>query len=131
MAKIMHNCLSFTLDMLLAECWTTGVKAGIEAATVVEVFNGAALGHQMSMKVRLPATWLRGDFAPRFSLALAKKDLGLALDLARATMTPMRLAALCEQELIEAMGRGWADRDASIALTLEGERAKIEVRLAP
>src|SRR5260370_19996487 len=116
-AKIMHNCASFTLDMLLAECWTTGVKAGIDAATIVEVFNEAALGHQMSMKVRLPATYLRGDFAPRFSLALAKKDLGLALDLARATNTPMRLAALCEQELIEAMGRGWADRDASIPLT--------------
>ena len=128
-AKIMHNCASFTLDMLLAECWTTGVKAGIDAPTIVDVFNEAALGHQMSMKVRLPATWLSGDFAPRFSLALARKDLGLALDLARATMTPMRLAALCEQELVAAIGRGWADRDASIALTLQEERANIEVRL--
>src|SRR5205823_13428832 len=43
-AKIMHNCASFTLDMLMAECWTTGVKAGIDAATIVEVFNQAALG---------------------------------------------------------------------------------------
>ncbi len=128
-AKIMHNCASFTLDMLLAECWTAGVKAGIDAGTIVEVFNEAALGHQMSMKVRLPSTWLRGDFAARFSLALARKDLGLALDLARATGTPMRLAALCEQELIEAMGRGWGERDASIALTLQEERANIEVRL--
>src|SRR5213079_359754 len=112
-AKIMHNCASFTFDMLLAECWTAGVKAGIDAATIVNVFNEAALGHQMSMKVRLPATWLRGDFDPRFSLALARKDLGLALDLARATNTPMRLAALCEQEMIEAIGHGWAERDAS------------------
>ena len=55
--------------------------------------------------------------------------LGLARDLARATNTPMRLAALCEQELIEAIGRGWADRDASIALTLQEERANIEIRL--
>jgi len=130
-AKIMHNCASFTLDMLLAECWTAGVKAGIDAATIVEVFNEAALGHQMSMKVRLPATWLRGDFAPRFSLALATKDLGLAMDLARATRTPMRLAALCEEELIEAIGRGWADRDASIALTLQEERAGVRVRVHP
>jgi 3-hydroxyisobutyrate dehydrogenase-like beta-hydroxyacid dehydrogenase len=130
-AKIMHNCASFTLDMLLAECWTTGVKAGIDAATIVRVFNEAALGQQMSMKVRLPATYLRGDFDPRFSLALAKKDLGLAMDLARETKTPMRLAALCEQELTEAMARGWAGRDASIALTLQEERAGIEVRLPP
>ena len=43
----------------------------------------------------------------------------------------MRLAALCEQELIEAIGRGWADRDASVFLTLQEERAKVEVRLPP
>ncbi|MBV9154483.1 MAG: NAD(P)-dependent oxidoreductase [Alphaproteobacteria bacterium] len=128
-AKIMHNCASFTLDMLLAECWTAGVKAGIDAATIVRVFNEAALGQQMSMKVRLPATYLVGDFDPRFSLALAKKDLGLAMDLARETKTPMRLAELCEQELMEAIARGWAGRDASIALTLQEERAGIEVRL--
>ena len=130
-AKIMHNSASFTLDLVMAECWTVGVKAGIDAATIVHVFNEAALGHQMSLKVRLPATYLRGDFDPRFSLALAKKDLGLALDLARATETPMRFAALCEQELIEAIGRGWADRDASIALTLQEERAGVTVRLPP
>jgi 3-hydroxyisobutyrate dehydrogenase len=127
-AKIMHNCASFTLDMLIAECWTTGVKAGIDPATIVRVFNEAALGQQMSLKVRLPATYLAGDFDPRFSLALAKKDLGLAMDLARETKTPMRLASLCDQELTEAMARGWAGRDASIALTLQEERAGIEVR---
>ena len=93
-AKIMHNSATFTLDLVMAECWTTAVKAGIDAATIVNVFTEAALGHQMNLKVRLPATYLRGDFAPRFSLALARKDLGLALDLARETDTPMRLAAL-------------------------------------
>jgi len=128
-AKIMHNSASFTLDLVMAECWTTGVKAGIDVATIVNVFNEAALGQMMSLKVRLPATWLRGNFEPRFSLALARKDLGLALELARATDTPMRLAAFCEQEMAEAVARGWADRDASIFLTLQEERAKIQVRL--
>jgi hypothetical protein len=55
----------------------------------------------------------------------------LALELARAAETPMRLAALCEQEMIEAIGRGWANRDASIFLTLQEERAKVQVRLPP
>jgi 3-hydroxyisobutyrate dehydrogenase len=128
-AKIMHNSASFTLDLIMAECWTTGIKAGIDAATIVNVFNEAALGQMMNLKVRLPATLLRGNFDPRFSLALARKDLGLALELARATDTPMRLAALCEQEMIEAIGRGWADRDASIFLTLQEQRAKVQVRL--
>ena len=130
-AKIMHNSASFTLDLVIAECWTAGVKAGIDAATIVNVFNEAALGQMMSLKVRLPATWLRGDFDPRFSLGLARKDLGLAQELARATNTPMRLGALCEAEMIEAIERGWADRDASIFLTLQEERAKVQVRLPP
>jgi len=43
----------------------------------------------------------------------------------------MRLSSLCEQELIEAMNRGWANRDASIFLTLQEERARVQVRLPP
>jgi 3-hydroxyisobutyrate dehydrogenase len=130
-AKIMHNCASFTLDLVMAECWTVGVKAGIDPATIVDAFSQAALGHMMSLKIRLPATYLRGNFDPRFSLALARKDLGLALELARATDTPMRLSALCEQEMVEAMTRGWANRDASIVLTLQEERARVQVRVPP
>jgi hypothetical protein len=71
-----------------------GVKAGIDAATIVKVFNEAALGQMMSLKVCLPAAYLRGDFEPRFSLVLARKDLRLAQELARATDTPMPLDAL-------------------------------------
>jgi 3-hydroxyisobutyrate dehydrogenase len=129
-AKIMHNCASFTLDLVLAECLTAGVKAGIDAATLVRVFREAALGQMMSLNVRLPATWLAGDFAPRFSLKLAHKDLGLALDLAGATATPLPLAALCEEEMATAIGRGWAERDASSFLLLQEERAGVAVRLA-
>ncbi|MGB9648477.1 MAG: NAD-binding protein, partial [Stellaceae bacterium] len=100
-----------------------------DASTIVKVFNEAALGQMMSLKVRLPATYLRGNFGPRFSLALARKDLALALELARATNTPMPLAALCEQDMVDAIGRGWANRDASIFLTLQEERANVQVRL--
>jgi 3-hydroxyisobutyrate dehydrogenase len=129
--KIMHNCASFTLDLIMAECWTVGVKAGVAPETIVDVFKNAALGNMMSLKVRLPATYLRGNFDPRFALKLARKDLGLALELARAYDTPMRLGALCEQEMMEAMARGWAERDASIFLTLQEERAQVQVRVTP
>jgi hypothetical protein len=43
----------------------------------------------------------------------------------------MRLAALCEQDLTHAMGRGWAKHDASVVLTLQEERAQTQVRLPP
>jgi 3-hydroxyisobutyrate dehydrogenase len=127
--KIMHNCATFTLDLTMAECWTVAMKAGVAPETIVDVFQNAALGHMMSLKVRLPATFLRGNFDPRFALKLARKDLGLALELARVHDTPMRLGALCEQEMAEAMGRGWAEQDASIFLTLQEERAQVQVRV--
>jgi len=41
----------------------------------------------------------------------------------------MPLGAIWEEEMIEAIARGWADRDASIFLTLREERAKVQVRL--
>jgi len=129
--KILHNCASFTLDLMMAECWTVAIKAGVAPETIVDVFKNAALGQMMSLNVRLPATYLRGNFDPRFALKLARKDLGLALELARAYDTPMRLGALCEQEMVEAMARGWADRDASIFLTLQEERAHVQVRVPP
>src|SRR5205809_142307 len=100
------------------------------AARNVDMLD-APVGNMMSLKVRLPATYLRGNFDPRFALKLARKDLGLALELARAYDTPMRLGALCEQEMVEAMARGWAERDASIFLTLQEERAKVQVRVTP
>ena len=53
----------------------------------------------------------------------------LALGQSRRRGGRNRLAALCEEEMSEAIGRGWADRDASIFLTLQEERANVRVRL--
>jgi len=38
-----------------------------------------------------------------------RKDVGLATQLAREYSVPMALASLTEQELIEAINRGWGD----------------------
>lgn len=127
--KIMHNCAVFTLDQIMAECWITGVKAGVAPETLVNVFTEAALGKMSNLKVRLPATYFQGDFDARFALKLARKDLGLATQLARQHQVPMRMAMLCEQDLMQAMQRGWGDRDASIALLLQEERAQTQFRL--
>lgn len=127
--KIMHNCAVFTLDQVMAECWTAGVQAGVAPETLIDVFTQAALGSMSNLKVRLPSTYFQGDFAARFALKLARKDVGLATQLARTYNVPMRLAALCEQDLMQAMARGWGNKDASIVLTLQEERAHTQVRL--
>ena len=42
-----------------------------------------------------------------FSTSLMRKDVGLATQLAREFNVPMALANLAEQELVEAINRGW------------------------
>ena len=78
---------------------------------------------------RLPATLFRGDFSARFALALAHKDFRLAADLAERHGVPTRLLDLCERELLEGLQRGWGELDRTKALTLQEERAGVEIRI--
>ena len=74
--------------------------------------------------------YLQGRFdPPDFALRLARKDVGLAVELGREFEVPMRLANLTLQEMTEAMNRGWGGRDSRTAMLLQEERAGVEVRV--
>ena len=127
--KLMHNCALFSVDLAMVECLTVGIKAGVDPATMIEVFQKCGLGRNFGIQVRLPGTLFRGDFdPPRFALKLAGKDIRLATELARAHDVPIPVAELCEAEISEAMSRQWDSRDSSIFLTLQEERAGVQVR---
>src|SRR5215468_127639 len=128
--KIVHNALAMSIDLLVAECLTLGVKAGVALPRLVEAFGaGCIVSQNMTFTKRMPATLFRGDFAARFALALAHKDFGLAGDLARSHRVPTRLLDLCRMELQEAMTRGWGDADRLKASTLQEERAGVTLRM--
>jgi 3-hydroxyisobutyrate dehydrogenase-like beta-hydroxyacid dehydrogenase len=77
----------------------------------------------------LPRTLFRGQFAPpTFSLALARKDIGLAMELGREFEVAMPVASLAEQIAIEAVSRGWGEMDHTITCRLQEETAGVEVR---
>ena len=76
----------------------------------------------------MPATIFKGDFEPRFALKIAHKDITLATQLADELDVPMKLAEACKAEMAEALDRGMGDRDSSIFLTLQEDRANVEVR---
>ena len=126
--KLMHNCVGFSLDLAILECLTAGVKAGVGPRVLVDVFQKCALGRGFGLKVRLPATIFQGSFEPRFALEVAHKDMTLATELGRAVDVPMRLAELSASDMSEAMSRGWGHMDSTIFLTLQEERAGVEVR---
>src|SRR5213079_560500 len=128
--KIVHNALAMSIDLLLAECLTLGARAGVAVPRLVEAFRaGCIVNNNMTFTKRMPATLFRGDFAPRFALALAYKDFRLAGDLATQHGVPTRLLALSELELLEAMNRGWGGEDRLKASTLQEERAGVTLRV--
>ena len=129
--KLLHNCAVFCADLAMVECLTAGIKAGVDPATMITLFQRSGIGRNHDLQVSLPVTLFRGDFAARFSMNTALKDMKLATDLARVAGVPMNLAALCEAEMAEAVARGWGELDHAMFLTLQEERADVKVRLAP
>ena len=127
--KVVHNCATFSLDMATVECLTLGARAGVDPAVLVEVFQRCAIGGNFNLHTRLPATLFRGDFEPRFALKTASKDMGLAMEMATDLDVPMSLSEVCAAEMRDAMANGWGELDSSVFLTLQEERAGVQLRL--
>ena len=126
--KLMHNSASLSMMLTMVQCLTTGVKAGVNASTIVEVFQKCALGKNFDLQVRLPNTLFKGDFDPRFSLKLAYKDLKLAMEIADEFNVPFSIPEICEKEMSQAISRGLDMKDSSIFLTMQEEKAGVEIR---
>ena len=131
-AKLMHNCIGYGLQTIVAECLTLGVKAGVDPQPLFEAISNGSVGRGSSFANTYPNTFLAGNFdPPSFALRLAHKDVSLALELAREYGVPMSVGNIAHQELTSALNRGWADLDSRVAMTLQEERAgNIEVRIA-
>jgi 3-hydroxyisobutyrate dehydrogenase len=129
-AKLCHNQLALVVQQAVAEALTLGTKAGIQPEKLLEAIRGGAYGRsQGSVGPNMEKTILRADWdTPRFALALARKDLGLATDLASEFGVPMPLAAVAEQTLIECLNRGWGGKDMTAAWALQEDRAQVKVR---
>ena len=94
--KLMLNLLWFAHLCASAEVLAIGVAAGVDLVTLREsLLASPAASHFLEADV---LSVLRdGDYDEGFALALACKDLGLAVDLARATGVPAEVSALVEQ----------------------------------
>jgi 3-hydroxyisobutyrate dehydrogenase len=128
-AKLVHNMISIVSRALIAEGFTLGVKAGVKPEALLEAIRGASFGQGLILSHMIPDVVLKGDFDNvRFALKLARKDVGLATALAREYDVPMPLAAVGEQIMVEAMARGWGERDSTAPWELQEEKAGVKVR---
>ena len=128
-AKLVHNMVSITTRAILAEGFTLGVKAGVAPEAILEAIRGASFGQGLVLSQMIPNIVFKGDFdTVRFACKLARKDIGLATALGREFDVPMPMAALSEQIMVEALARGWGDKDSTTPWRLQEEAAGVQVR---
>jgi 3-hydroxyisobutyrate dehydrogenase len=128
-AKLVHNCASFTIRAVLAEVFSLGVKAGVDPDLLWRAVRQGNSGRRRTFDV-LAEKFLPGEFEPpSFALRLGHKDVSLATALGREVGVPMRLANLALEEITEALGRGWGDQDSSSFMLLQEERARVEIKV--
>ena len=130
-AKLMNNLAAFALDQVIAECLTIGESAGIEANRLLQALQQSAIGKGGNLHERIPETFMKGDFSPRFTLDGAHKDLHLAVEMADQGKVPVKIARSVLNELKTALSMGLGDRDASIAMTLQEKRSGIQISNSP
>jgi 3-hydroxyisobutyrate dehydrogenase-like beta-hydroxyacid dehydrogenase len=126
-AKLVHNTAGYAVLAALAEVFTLGVKAGVDALPLWQAVRQGAFGRKRTFD-RLAEQFLPRLFdPPAFSLKLAHKDITLATELGRELNIPLRIATLVREELTEALNRGWAERDSRIFMLLQEERAGVNI----
>jgi 3-hydroxyisobutyrate dehydrogenase-like beta-hydroxyacid dehydrogenase len=128
-AKLVHNMVSACSRMAIAEGLTLGVKAGVAPEALLDALQKGSFGQGRALQDMIPNTVFAGAFdTVSFALELLRKDVSLATALGREYHVPMLIAALAEQQLEEAMRRGWGDKDSMAFFCLQEERAGVKLR---
>jgi 3-hydroxyisobutyrate dehydrogenase-like beta-hydroxyacid dehydrogenase len=130
-AKLVHNCTSYSVNMIIAEIFTMGVKAGVDPLTLWKAVRQGGVGRARIFD-RVTRNFLIGKYdPPAFALRLAHKDVSLATMLGRELNVPMRMANLTLAEMTEAMARGWGEKDSRIPMLLPQERVGVKIEIDP
>jgi 3-hydroxyisobutyrate dehydrogenase len=126
--KLMVNLLWFSQLVATAEVLTVGVKAGVELGVLRDsLLASPARGNLLEHDLRplLEA----GDYDESFAMALACKDLGLAVDVARASGVPAELSALVEQIYRRARAQYGDEAGEMVPVRLYEDLARTPLRL--
>jgi 3-hydroxyisobutyrate dehydrogenase len=124
--KLVNNVMSMGNMLVAAEVFVLGVKAGMDAKTLFEILRGSA-GRSYHFEKRLPNILAR-NFEPGFTVDLARKDLGLAVDMARSHDVPVPATSLLHQLYNASSALGDGKNDFASIVKLFESWARTEVR---
>src|SRR5206468_12539874 len=108
-AKLVNSLMAFAATWVSLEGLAVAAKAGIDLRTMIDVIRTGGAGNFFTDRM-VEGINERGR-PTQFALALAAKDAGLLLDVAREAAVPVPVAAEVAQALVAAVGAGLGGRD--------------------
>ncbi|MCF8211717.1 MAG: NAD(P)-dependent oxidoreductase [Rhodoferax sp.] len=114
--KIINQLLAGVHIAAAAEAMALGLREGVDAAALYEVITHSA-GNSWMFENRM-AHVLQGDYTPLSAVDIFVKDLGLVLDVARATKFPLPLSSTAHQMFMQASTAGFAREDDSAVIKI-------------
>jgi 3-hydroxyisobutyrate dehydrogenase len=109
--KAVNQAILAGVYLGVAEGIVLAIKAGLDPEQVVESLAGGAA--QSWVLANRSGRMIAGDYPPGFRIALHRKDLRIALDLAREVGAALPVVALCEQLETGVIARGHGTDDTS------------------
>jgi 3-hydroxyisobutyrate dehydrogenase len=125
--KILNNMLSAGALVLSGEVAALGVKAGVDADTMIAVFN-AGSGRNSATLDKYPKAILPGTFNLGFTNALMFKDIELCLQMAHDMGVAMPMGDEIRREWRAAMEIAGAEADFTTIVRRSECRSGVEVR---
>ncbi len=114
--KIINQLLAGVHIAAAAEAMALGLREGVDPAALYDVITHSA-GNSWMFENRM-AHVLAGDYTPLSAVDIFVKDLGLVLDVARASKFPLPLSSTAHQMFMQASTAGFAREDDSAVIKI-------------
>ena len=114
--KIINQLLAGVHIAAAAEAMALGLREGVDAAALYDVITHSA-GNSWMFENRM-AHVLAADYTPLSAVDIFVKDLGLVLDMARASKFPLPLSSTAHQMFMQASTAGFAKEDDSAVIKI-------------
>ncbi|WP_408598582.1 L-threonate dehydrogenase [Limnohabitans sp.] len=114
--KIINQLLAGVHIAAAAEAMALGLREGVAPDALYEVITHSA-GNSWMFENRM-AHVLAGDYTPLSAVDIFVKDLGLVLDMARASKFPLPLSSTAHQMFMQASTAGFAREDDSAVIKI-------------
>ena len=114
--KVINQLLAGVHIAAAAEAMALGLREGVDPAALYEVITHSA-GNSWMFENRM-AHVLAADYTPLSAVDIFVKDLGLVLDMARASKFPLPLSSTAHQMFMQASTAGFAKEDDSAVIKI-------------